>query len=72
MNQCTRTLSLVMATLVIKKLKSAGFKINAEKSFCIKESLEYLPFKVTRQGIMPLPDKVQAIKHIAVPTKKTT
>ena len=33
-------------------------------------TLEYLGFKIIRQGIMPLPDNVQAIKHIAVPTYK--
>ena len=51
-------------------LNVAGFKINAEKLFFIRDKLEYLGFKITRQGIMPLPDKVQAIKDIAVPTNK--
>ena len=55
--------------IVLKKLKVAPFiKINAQKSFFARDNLEYLGFKKTRQGIMPLPDKVQAIKHIAVPT----
>ena len=44
--------------------------MNAEKSFFAKDKLEYLGFKITRNGIMPLPDKVQAIKNIAVPTTK--
>ena len=35
-----------------------------------RDNLEYLGFKITRQGIMPLPDKVQAIEHIAVPNNK--
>ena len=55
---------------VLSKLKSAGFKVNAEKSFFARSSLEYLGFKITREGIMPLPDKVQAIKNIAPPTTK--
>ena len=54
--------------IVLKKLKIAGIKINAEKSFFARDNLEYLGFKITRQGIMPLPDKVQAITHIAVST----
>ena len=41
--------------IVLNKLKTAGFKINAEKSFLARDSLEYLGFKITRQGIMPLP-----------------
>ena len=32
--------------------------------------MSYLDFKITTQGIMPLPDKAQAIIHIAVPTNK--
>ena len=56
--------------IVIKKLKAAGFKINAEKSFPVRDNLVYLGFKIFRQDTMPLPDKVQAIKGIAVPTNK--
>ena len=55
---------------VFNKLQKAGFKVNAEKSFFAKGELEYLGFKITRDGIMPLPDKVQAIKNIAVPKTK--
>ena len=54
-----------------KKLKAAGFKINAEKLFFARDNFEYLGFKITRQGIMPLPDKVQASKDIAVPIIKS-
>ena len=56
--------------IILNKLKAAGFKINANKSFFARDNLEHLSFKITRQGIMPLPDKVQAIKNIAVPTNK--
>ena len=34
------------------------------------DNLEYLGFKITRQDIKSLPDKAQAIKHIAVPNNK--
>ena len=30
-----------------------------------KDNLEYLGFQITKQGITPLPDEVQTIKHIA-------
>ena len=61
---------LIKLDKILDKLKKAGFKVNAKKSsFCQKE-LEYLGFKITREGIMPLPDKVQAILNIAVPTTK--
>ena len=57
--------------IVLKNLKAASFKINVEKSFFARDNLESLGFKITRQGIIPLPDKVQAIKDIAEPTNKT-
>ena len=55
---------------VLDKLQKSGFKVNAGKSFFTKDNLEYLGFKITRNGIMPLPDKVQAIQNIAVPKTK--
>ena len=56
--------------IVLKKLKVAGFKINVRKSFFAKDNLDYLGFKIIRQGIMPFHDKVQTIKLIPVPTNK--
>ena len=47
---------------VFYRLKQAGLKVNAKKSFFAKSELEYLGFWITRQGIMPLPKKIQAIK----------
>ena len=47
---------------VLSKLNQKGFKLNAEKSFFARNELEYLGLRITRQGIMPLPDKVNAIK----------
>ena len=45
------------------KLKTSGFNINSEKSFFTRDNLEYLGFKIPRQGTMPLPDKVRAINR---------
>ena len=61
---------LIKLDKILDKLKKAGFKVNANKSFFCQKELEYLGFKITREGIMPLPDKVQAIKNIAIPTTK--
>ena len=55
---------------VLSKSNENDFKVNAEKSFFARNELEYLGFRITRQGIMPLPDKVKPIKNIAVPTTK--
>ena len=57
---------------VLRKLNQKGFKVNAEESFFARNELEYLGSRITRQGIMPLPDKVEAIKNIAIPTTKNS
>ena len=46
-----------------------GFKINAEIFFA-KIKLEYLVFTMNMQQMIPLPDKVEAIKNIVVTTKR--
>jgi len=57
---------------VLTRLKKAGLKANATKSFFGQSKTEYLGFWITRQGISPLPKKVEAIANIAIPmTKKT-
>ena len=55
---------------VLKRIQTAGLKINPRKSFFAQPELEYLGYWITREGIMPTPQKVQAIQNIAVPTKK--
>ena len=41
-----------------------------KKSFFAQPALEYLGFGVTRQGIQPMPNKIQAMQDIAPPTNK--
>src|SRR5210317_352670 len=53
---------------VLTRVEKAGLKVNAKKSFFAKSELEYLGYWITRQGIQPLPKKVQAIKNLATPT----
>ena len=55
---------------VFLKIKAAGLKINAEKSFFGCAELEYLGYWITREGIQPLPKKIQAIQTLAPPTDK--
>jgi hypothetical protein len=53
---------------VLRHLCNAGFKVNAEKlSFCAHE-IEYLGYVVTRDGIKPQSNKVQAILVVQPPT----
>ena len=53
---------------VLTRVKKAGLKVNAKKSFFAKGELEYLGYWITREGIQPLPKKIQAIRNLATPT----
>ncbi len=53
---------------VLRRLHNAGLKVNAAKStFCALE-IEYLGYLLTRDGIKPQSNKVQAILIIKPPT----
>jgi len=52
---------------VLSRLSAAGLKVNVTKSFFGKTELEYLGYWITRDGIQPLPNKVEAIQRIAEP-----
>jgi hypothetical protein len=52
---------------VLRHLRDAGLKVNAEKlTFCAFE-IEYLGYILTRDGIKPQSNKVQAILAIQLP-----
>ncbi len=55
---------------VFKRLRQAGLKVNAKKSFFAKGELEYLGYWISRRGIQPLKQKVEAICKIAAPKNK--
>ena len=55
---------------ILTRLEEAGLKVNAGKSFFAKPELEYLGYWITRQGIQPLPHKVEAIKNLAPPKNR--
>ena len=55
---------------VLERIKQAGLKVNPKKSFFDQPELEYLGYWITREDIMPTPQKVKAIQNISVPTKK--
>jgi hypothetical protein len=54
---------------ILRQICDAGIKVNAEKStFCALE-IEYLGYVLTRDGIKPQSNKVQAILAIKPPTE---
>ena len=46
---------------------SAGLKFNSSKSCFVAHKFEYLGYHVTREGVMPIPKKVEAIQDLSVP-----
>jgi len=61
---------LQQVKVVFQRLQNAGLKINARKSFFGRTELEYLGYWITREGVQPIPKKVQAILNIKSPTTK--
>ena len=49
------------------RLQKAGLKVNAIKSCFGAHKFDYLSYHVTRDGVMPIPKKVEAIQGLAVP-----
>ena len=48
-------------------LQKAGLKVNARKYCFGAHKFDYLGYHVTRDGVMPIPKKVEAIQALAVP-----
>ena len=55
---------------VLARLETAGLKVNCNKSFFARTELEYLGYWISREGIRPLPKKVEAILRIAEPKSR--
>ena len=53
---------------ILHRLSTAGLRINAEKSTFCATQIEYLGYYITREGVKPLPKKVQAILNLTPPT----
>ena len=53
--------------LILERLKQAGLKVNASKSTFCTDKIEYLGYWITREGVKPLENKVQAILNLDPP-----
>jgi putative transposase len=56
--------------LVFSRLSETRLKVNANKSHFAVSEIEYLGYWITRNGIQPVPKKVEAIQCIAPPTTR--
>jgi hypothetical protein len=46
---------------VLKILSDKGLRVNAEKSIFCADEIQYLGYWVSKSGIQPIPEKVEAI-----------
>jgi hypothetical protein len=58
---------LVKLEMVLARLSTAGMRVNISKSKFFVEQIEYLGYWITRQGIQPIRNKVEAILNIKAP-----
>ena len=58
---------LLKLEMVLARLSTAGMRVNASKSKFFAEQIEYLGYWITRQGIQPVHDKIEAILKIKAP-----
>jgi hypothetical protein len=58
---------LLKIEMVLARLSTAGMRVNISKSKLFAEQIEYLGYWITRQGIQPILNKVEAILNIKAP-----
>jgi hypothetical protein len=58
---------LLKLEMVLARLSTAGMRVNISKSKFFGEQIEYLGYWITRQGIQPMRNKVEAILNIKAP-----
>ena len=62
---CTEHLAVLKE--MFTRLQKDGINVNASKSCFGAHKFDYLGYHVTRNGVMPIPKKVEAIQALAVP-----
>ena len=62
---CTEHLPVLKE--MFNRLQKAGLKVNASKSCFGAQKFDYLGYHVTRDGVMTIPKKVEAVEALAVP-----
>jgi len=58
---------LAKLTIVLSRLNNANFRANVRKCYFAQDNLEYLGYHLTREGMQPQPQKVEAICRLQAP-----
>ncbi len=54
----------------LKRLRTKNMAVNAEKTYWAVEEVDYLGFRLTKQGVLPQPKKIRAIQAMQRPRNK--
>ena len=63
---------LTKLEMVLARLSTAGMRVNVSKSKFFAEQIEYLGYWITRKGIQPVYNKVEAILKIKAKKQERT
>ena len=58
---------LAKLNIVLSRLNKANFRANVRKCYFAQDNLEYLGYQLTREGVQPQPQKVEAICRLQAP-----
>jgi hypothetical protein len=58
---------LLKLEMVLARLSTSWMRVNISKSKFFAEQIEYLGYWITRQGIQPIRNKIEAILNIKAP-----
>jgi hypothetical protein len=61
---------LLKLEMVLARLSTTGMRVNISKSKFFEKQIEYLGYWITRKGIQPIRNKVEAILNIKVPNTR--
>ena len=62
---------LEQVVTVLKRLLEAGMQVNPLKSFWFQEQVDYLGYRISREGIKPQEKKIEKMLALAAPKSKT-
>ena len=68
----SRTEHLSILEEMFTRLQKAGLKVNVRKSCFGAHKFDYLGYHVTREGVMPIPKKVESIQDSGPSSSKNS
>ena len=54
--------------IIFDRLRQAGLKLKLQKCDFFKKHIQYLGHLISDEGIQPLPEKLESIRKVSVPT----